>query len=124
MSFRVVVLPRAESDIERNAKWWADHHSPEQATHWLFSVRDQLQTLQKFPESHSLSQENDEFDYEIRDKLVGLGSRPRYRAIFTIRGDEVFVLTVRAAEEDRLAPDDITFDPGTEPFDEKSDTDG
>ena len=54
-----------------------------------------------------LAAENDEFPYEIRDKLVGLGPRPGYRAVFTIKGDEVFVLTVRAAEQDRLTTDDV-----------------
>ena len=110
MSFRVTVLPRAESDIERNAAWWADHHSPEQAVQWLRSIRDQLDSLRDFPESHALSSENDRFSYEIRDKLVGLGSRPRYRAVFTIKEDEVFVLTVRAAEEDQLMPGDLEFE--------------
>lgn len=59
---------------------------------------------------HSLSAENEEFDYEIRDKLVGLGIRSRYRAIFTIEDDEVFVLAVRAGEQDRLTTDDVDFD--------------
>jgi hypothetical protein len=40
----------------------------------------------------------------------GLGSRPGYRAIFTIKDDEVFVLALRAAEQDRLTPDDVAFD--------------
>ncbi len=49
MTFRVIVLPKARSDIDRNAD---------------------------FPESNALSAENNDFPYEIRDKLVGLGSRP------------------------------------------------
>lgn len=48
-----------------------------------------------------------------RYKLVGLGSRPRYRAVFTVQDDQVFVLVVRAAEEDRLTTDDIDFDAGS-----------
>lgn len=31
MKFRVVILPRAEKDIEANARWWAENHSLEQA---------------------------------------------------------------------------------------------
>jgi hypothetical protein len=34
----------------------------------------QLKSLTTFPESHGLSPENDDFPYEIRDKVVGLGS--------------------------------------------------
>ena len=107
MKFRLTVTPRARGDIDRNADWWADHHSIEQALKWSNAVYDQLESLRDFPESCSLSAENDEFDYEIREKLVGLGTRPGYRAIFTIKGNEVFVLTVRAGEQDRLTTDDV-----------------
>ena len=71
--------------------------------------------MRDFPESHSLSAENDNFPYEIRDQLVGLGSRPRYRAVFTIKDDEVFVLSVRAGEEDHLTLGDMEFDPTDRP---------
>ena len=107
MKYDVKILPRAEADIERNAGWWAEHHSVDQAVKWLFAVRSQVLSLEDFPESHPLSFENDDFPYEIREKLVGLGSRRSYRAVFTIRDDTVFVLTVLGAEQDRLQPDDV-----------------
>ena len=51
-------------------------------------------------------------DTELRDKLVGLGSRPSYRAVFTIRDDTVHVLTVRRGSQEPLhsvdLPDDWT----------------
>ena len=109
MSYRVTILPRAEFDIERNARWWADHYSTEQAARGFWTIRDQLESLREFPEGCGLSSENDQFPYEIRDKPVGLGSRPRFRAVFTIRNHDVCVLTVRAGEEDRLTPDDVDF---------------
>ena len=107
MKFRLTVTSRAHDDINRNADWWAAKHSLEQALKWADAVYDQLESVLQFPKSHSLSLENGEFPYEIRDKLVGLGSRPRYRAVFTVRGDEIFVLAVRAGQEDRLTPDDV-----------------
>jgi len=110
MNYRVTILPRAEADIERNASWWVARYSTQQAADWFWTVRDQLETLSESPESYGLSVENDLFPYEIRDKLVGLGSRLRYRAIFTIRNDEVFVLAVRAGEEDRVSPGDVEFE--------------
>ena len=110
MTFRVTVLPQARDDIDRNANWWAEHHSVEQALQWSDAVYDQLETLRDFPDRHPLSTENDEFPFEIREKLVGLGSRPGYRAVFTIKNDKVFILTLRAGEEDRLTTDDVVFD--------------
>lgn len=64
MTFRVIILPQAHRDIDRNADWWADHHSVEQAVRWSDKVYDQISTLASFPESNGLSSENDEFPYE------------------------------------------------------------
>ena len=39
----VIILPRAEEDIERNARWWAQHHDAAQAAnYWLYTVRRQI----------------------------------------------------------------------------------
>lgn len=105
--FRVILLPRAEADIEANARWWSIHHSAAQAERWFGAIHDQLKLLAQFPESNGLSAENDEFPYEIRDKLLGLGSRPSYRAVFTIRDDTVYVLAVRRSAQDVLRSDEV-----------------
>lgn len=107
MKFRVSILPQARRDVDRNADWWARHHSIEQALQWSNAVYDQLESLANFPESNGLSAESGEFPYKIRDKLVGLGSRPGYRAVFTIRDDTVFVLTVRRSAQDALQSSDV-----------------
>jgi hypothetical protein len=70
-------------------------------------VHEQLKILSDFPEINGFSAENDDFPYEIRDKLLGLGSRRSYRAVFTIKGDSVYVLTVRRASQDVLRPDQV-----------------
>ncbi|MCO6456068.1 MAG: type II toxin-antitoxin system RelE/ParE family toxin [Pirellulaceae bacterium] len=111
MKYRLTILPQAKEDLRRNAEWWAQHHSSEQAARWLDAIQSQLESMVDFPESHSLSTENDEFPYEIRDKLLGLGSRPGYRAVFTIRGDTVFVLAVRRGAQDALRPSDVESPP-------------
>ena len=111
MTFRVIVLDQAEADIETNARWWATHHSVEQATIWFDAVHEQLKSLERFPESHSLSAENDDFPYEIRDALLGLGSRRSYRAVFTIRNGTVYVLAVRRGAQDALQPSDVESPP-------------
>lgn len=109
MKYRVNITRRARADIARNAKWWADHHSVEQSLHWADTIYDQLESLQESPQSSSLSAETGEFGIELRDKLVGLGSRRRYRAVFTIREHEVIVLAVRAAEQDQLTSSDLNL---------------
>lgn len=111
MTFRVIILPQAHRDIDRNADWWADHHSVEQAVRWSDKVYDQISTLASFPESNGLSSENDEFPYEIRDKVVGLGSHPGYRAVFTIKDNTVYVLTIPRAAQNTLRPDQVDAPP-------------
>lgn len=111
MTFRVIILSQAHRDIDRNADWWAENHSVEQALRWSDAVYDQIATLAEFPERNGLSKENDEFPYPIRDKLIGLGSRPGYRAIFTVKDDTVYVLTVRRGAQDELRPSDIESPP-------------
>lgn len=111
MIFRVAVLPQARRDIDRNADWWAGHHSVEQALRWSDAVYDQIETLAECPEGHGLSAENVDFPYEIRDKLLGLGSRRGYRAVFTIKGDTVYVLTVCRGAQDILRPGDVESPP-------------
>ncbi|GAB4154194.1 MAG: hypothetical protein Tsb009_30760 [Planctomycetaceae bacterium] len=53
--------------------------------------------------------ENGEFPYEIRDKLIGLGSRPGFRAVFTIRDATVYILAVRRASQASLHPTEVDF---------------
>ena len=52
------------------------------------------------PEMHGYAYENDEFDIELLQMRVGLGSRPSYRAIFTVQNGEVVVLAIRRGAED------------------------
>ena len=111
MTYHVIVDQHAIDDIERNARWWAEHHSAEQAVRWYESAFVKIYSLDAMPERHGLSYENGDFPYEIRDLLFGLGSRPRYRAVFTIKGNEVHVLTVRRAEEAPLTPGDLPLPP-------------
>jgi plasmid stabilization system protein ParE len=108
--FDVVILPKAEEDIERNARWWAENRDVDQAVKWFFTVRDQISSLKHQPESHGLSAENSDFPYEIRDRLIGLGSRPSYRAVLTIRDETVFVLAVLRSSQDVLRTGDVDFD--------------
>lgn len=107
MIYQVVILPRAMADLERNALWWSEHHSSAQAQRWVDRVYKQLKSLATSPDACALSIESSEFAFDIRDKFVGLGKRPSYRAIFTIQGEQVFVLSIRRASQDAFTTDEL-----------------
>jgi len=110
MTHDVRMTAVAIRDIERNAEWWAREHSREQAEIWFNAIHEQLQQLALFPEGHPLSSESGEFGIELRDRLVGLGARKTYPAVFTIKDSNVFVLRVRRTLEQRLHTLDLPED--------------
>ncbi len=107
MTYRLVIYSEAHEDIYRNADWWATNHSLDQAIAWQDAVYGQLETLKQMPERCSLAAENSQFPFDIREILVGIGHRPRYRAIFTVHGKVVHVLTVLDAAQDKLKSSDL-----------------
>ncbi len=106
MIYEVIILPRAEEDIFRNAQWWAEHHSSAQAAKWIDAIYHQLTSLAQDPLRHPLSAENELFANEIREKLIGLGNRPGYRAVFTVQANRVYVLTIRRGAEGTLGEEE------------------
>ncbi len=104
---RVLVYQQAKDDLLRNARWWAKHHSVDQALAWLDAVESQIESLSELPERFAVAPENRLFKYEIRQFLVGAGSSKSYRAIYTISNGTVHVLTVRRAEQDNLAESEL-----------------
>jgi len=107
MIFEVINTATSEADILRNANWWAEHHSEPQAVVWVNKLRQQFRTLADMPERFSLAPENEQFDYDVRQMLVGLGKRPSYRAIYTIVDRRVIILTVRRGAEAPLRVEDL-----------------
>jgi plasmid stabilization system protein ParE len=107
MKRQLVIAERAHQDIERNAVWWARNHSLTQAIDWQDTVYRQIETIPKMPESYPLAPENSKFDEELRQKNVGLGGGG-YRAVFTVRGDAVHILTIRRGAQQELSDQDIS----------------
>lgn len=107
MSFRVVTTDQAEREMQSAFDWWAEHRSKRQADRWYIGLGKAIADLSENAESHGRSRECDLFPFEIRDILFGIGRRPTHRVVFTIRGEEVVVLTVRHVAQHDLSPHDI-----------------
>ena len=107
MSFLVVITEQAEREIKSAYDWWAEHRSKRQADRWYNGISKAIAELSENPDRHGESRESDSFSYEIRDLLFGIGRRPTHRAVFTIRGNEVVVLTVRHTAQRDISPKEI-----------------
>jgi plasmid stabilization system protein ParE len=100
MNYRVLVLPRAVAEIEETYLWIAKR-APESAVKWFNGLYSVIETLETFPERCPHAPENDFFHQEIRQLVYGkrIG---RYRILFTIDGDTVYILHVRHGARKRL----------------------
>ncbi|BAZ01718.1 plasmid stabilization system protein [Tolypothrix tenuis PCC 7101] len=100
MAFQVSLTQTANSEIEI-AYSWLRERNPDYADRWFRGLMDAIATLQEKPRRCILAPENDAFAEEIRQLIYGK-SRNKYRILFTIRENTVFVLHVRHSSQARL----------------------
>ncbi|HYE75049.1 MAG TPA: type II toxin-antitoxin system RelE/ParE family toxin [Blastocatellia bacterium] len=100
MSYQVITLPQAEKDI-REAVRWMGQHAPKKATQWGFDVIEAIRRLSKSPARCAYAPERETFGLEIRHLILG-----KYRILFIIEDETVYVLRVRHARQDVLRPDE------------------
>jgi plasmid stabilization system protein ParE len=109
MSLEVRVTEQAHADIERNAHWWAENHSMEQAIRWQDAVYRPLRELALMQESYGIAHESAALGVELRQKVVGLG-KGNYRAIFRIHERHISILAVRRATQDDITTELLDTD--------------
>lgn len=107
MSYHVRVTRGAEADYDQRLTSLAER-SPDAARRLHAAYLNALERLREFPLSCGLSHEASFFAEEIRHLLFGIYRKRRYRALFTIRADEVVVLAIRAPGERPVTPEDLT----------------
>ncbi|MGE0127848.1 MAG: type II toxin-antitoxin system RelE/ParE family toxin [Blastocatellales bacterium] len=100
MSFKVVVEKEAEEDMKEAARWIAQY-SPDTATLWYFDATEAIESLEVFPVRCPLAPESSRFGAEIRHLIFD-----KYRILFIIEDETVYVLRVRHQAQDLLKPDD------------------
>lgn len=100
MSFNVVVEKEAEEDMKEAAHWIAQY-SPDKAALWYFDATEAIESLENFPARCPLAPESKKFGAEIRHLIFG-----KYRILFIIEDETVYVLRMRHQAQDVLSPDD------------------
>lgn len=117
MTYRVITQPRAEVDIETAAEWIAEQSkSPAKALRWALRIRAKIGNLKANPKRCPIDPDADAYGEEVRVLLYGK-RHGKYRILFAIRGDAVYVVTVRhtarqsASEEMRQAGEGDDIEP-------------
>ncbi len=97
MTYRILVQPQAQRDIQEAARWILEQSkSPATALRWARRVRATIATLGTNPERCPVDPDSEVYGEEVRVLLHGK-RHSVYRILFAIRGDIIHVLTVRHA---------------------------
>lgn len=103
MTYRVILQPRAERDIQEVAHWLRkESKSSAIAMRWLRGIRSKIATLGSNPHRCPIDPDSEAYGEEVRDLLHGK-RHPKYRVLFAVRGDSVHLLTVRHSARQSLA---------------------
>jgi plasmid stabilization system protein ParE len=102
MTYRVMIEPRAERDIENAARWvFQESKSRAAALRWVRMIRSEIETLGNNPRRCPVDPDSEFYAEEVRMLLAG--KRPGvYRVLFAIRNDFVHILTVRHSARQTL----------------------
>lgn len=100
MSYKVEFSKRAKAEALEATEWIAQY-SPEQAALWYFGLTEVIESLQNFPARCPLAPESRTFKSEIRHLIFG-----KYRILFRIEDETVYILHVRHSSRKPLTPDD------------------
>ena len=91
--YQVIILPSAERDIGEAYEWLAGQDA-EAAIRWYNRLLEMIFSLDTFPERCPLAPETEFLNSEIREIFHGR-CQHKYRILFTVTENEVYVLHVR-----------------------------
>jgi plasmid stabilization system protein ParE len=97
MAFLVRLTQTAKVEID-TAYSWLREQNPVYADKWFREMMDTIASLQEKPLRCALAPENDVLTEEIRQLLYGK-LKNKYRILFAIREDTVFVLHIRHSSQ-------------------------
>lgn len=104
MAFQVSLTQQAKNEID-TAYSWLKELNPDYADNWFRGLMNTIATLQEKPRRCPLALEADVFTEELHQLIYGK-LRNKYRVLFTIREDTVFVLHIRHSSQSPLNIED------------------
>ncbi|MBD3675768.1 MAG: type II toxin-antitoxin system RelE/ParE family toxin [Planctomycetaceae bacterium] len=101
MSFKIEFSQRSQHDLEEIFEYiYAS--SPENARRWRTKLEEKLMSLTTQPEACGLALENEYSSGEVRQMIFG-----RYRVLFTIRDQTVYLLTIRHSARKEMKEEEL-----------------
>ena len=94
MTFKLVYTSRAKRDLTEATDYIAEQ-VPDTAERWFQGFVEVLSTLRENALVHALAPESIHVDAEIRQIIYRTKSRRSNRALYTVRGDTVYILCIR-----------------------------
>jgi plasmid stabilization system protein ParE len=89
--YRVTFSEDAVAELASSLQWGCENWGEEAAWRWYADMRNSIrQLLGTFPLSQSVAPDDNWYDVEVRQMIVG-----RYRVIFNVEGRTVTVLHIR-----------------------------
>jgi plasmid stabilization system protein ParE len=104
MTYKIALSRKARKQLERAYQWYVKE-SPANADGWYNGFIDALNSLTSNPRRFGRAPESPLFPVEIRQLLYG--KNRNWRALYTIRKDLVFVVSIRHAARRGITPDDL-----------------
>jgi len=105
MKYKLIIQPSASVDLEESYRWIAER-SPARAPGWFNRFIKALTSLQTNPERCEIAPESKSVGVIIRQLLYGRRGGV-YRALYTIRGQEVHVLHIRHAAREYMTQEEF-----------------
>jgi plasmid stabilization system protein ParE len=103
VTYRVILQPRAERDIQGVAYWIREESkSASIALRWVRGIRSKMASLKSNPKRCPIDPDSEAYGEEVRVLLHGRRHR-KYRILFAVRGNIVHVLTLRHSARQSLA---------------------
>lgn len=94
-------------DIQSAYDWWAENRSAAEAIRWYEGIYQTIKSLEELPERCLIAPQTSLLDQALRQLHYGIGARPTHRIVFAINENEVVILRIRHASQDRLQASDL-----------------
>jgi plasmid stabilization system protein ParE len=106
MMYELVYTSRAKRDLNAATDAIAEN-APETAERWFGSFIAALETLRRDAAIFALAPECDRCSIDIRQFIYRTKSRGANRALYTIRGSTVIIITIRRPGQELLTDEEL-----------------